>query len=178
MTTTDEARANYRFVIVSPKYGRFWITAPRRFKDALDAIPWHILYDRDASNESRFSVGGYEYLGPRNTRCIRLHRLIWVLGGRAPVAQIDHIDRNPLNNAESNLRDGSVGNSRNRPRQRNNRSGCPGVYMDKVTGHWKVQVCANGKHYHIGTFRDFNHARNARNEAARRLHGEFAVIAR
>ncbi len=84
---------------------------------------WNVARDRTRAQGRQFDVIGYA----KGTRTVRLHRLIWRLMGRPEVPAIDHIDRNPLNNAEDNLRDGKGINSRNRGRQKNNTSGFKGV---------------------------------------------------
>lgn len=62
-------------------------------------------------------------------------------------AQIDHIDRNGLNNRRMNIRDGSGRiNANNKGKQKNNTSGITGVYKDEKS--WSAQwVDKDGKRH-------------------------------
>lgn len=83
-------------------------------------------------------------------RCIGLHRLI--LGD--PIGQeVDHIDRNPSNNARSNLRAVSKAvNRKNTPTRSNKSSSFRGVSRNEKRGKWAVVVRANGKLKWLGYF--------------------------
>lgn len=72
----------------------------------------------------------------------KAHRLAWLyMEGKWPDGNIDHIDRNPLNNAWNNLRESTPKiNSRNRRLNKNNTSGTPGVFWDKNGQVWKVYL--------------------------------------
>jgi hypothetical protein len=73
-------------------------------------------------------------------------RIIWKLVyGHDPV-EIDHINRAKTDNRLVNLREASrADNCRNRGLLRNNTSGVSGVYLEKYSGLWVVEV--NGKRY-------------------------------
>lgn len=77
----------------------------------------------------------------------RVHRIIWeILYGPIPEGmEIDHIDRNSLNNHPDNLRlvTKSV-NMRNKPCQRNNALGEKNIRMNEY-GNFRVRVQVNGK---------------------------------
>lgn len=80
-------------------------------------------------------------------RSIGLHRLI--LGD--PAGDIDHIDRNPRNNARSNLRVCSKAvNNKNVPTRENKTSKHRGV--SKRGDRWQAVVRINGKLKWLGVF--------------------------
>ncbi len=86
----------------------------------------------------------------------------------------DHVNGNGLDNRRKNLRRVTVQqNNSNRVRLRcDNTSGCTGVVRHQ--GRWRVQICVNGKCYHVGCFTNKKKAISARREAAKKYFGEFA----
>ena len=80
------------------------------------------------------------------------HRLAWFYCFEEwPEFNIDHIDRNPTNNALDNLRDiPQVWNGRNRGLNKNNTSGYVGVYLNK--GKWVAEIVINKIKRRLGTF--------------------------
>lgn len=103
---------------------------------------------------------------------IYLHRFIL----NAPEnLTVDHIDGNGLNNQKHNLRLCSTSqNSQNRNTSAKSATGFRGVYRHKETGSFQAQICANGKRISLGSFKTAIEAARAYDEAARKLHGEFA----
>ncbi|WP_420796654.1 AP2 domain-containing protein [Brevibacillus agri] len=90
---------------------------------------------------------------------------------------VDHIDGNKLNNVRSNLRLATkAGNQRNQRIRSDNTSGFRGVYWCKKSGKWRAQITVNNKRIALGSYDDAASAASAYNEAALRLHGEFAKI--
>jgi hypothetical protein len=90
--------------------------------------------------------------GKRTT--LQLHQLL--MGPVPPeYANIDHIDRNPLNNCRANLRFATVREQNiNKGMQRNNISGVTGVCRHKATNKWQVQI--DGKY--VGYYTTFEKA--------------------
>jgi hypothetical protein len=104
-----------------------------------------------------------------------LHRLIWKMVTGEDPDIIDHIDRDRANNRWVNLR--SVTEQQNHfnlPRYSNNRSGFKGVHRHSQNPKWIAQIRVDGRVKHIGSFNTIEAAKAAYNEAADRLHGEFA----
>ena len=84
-------------------------------------------FTRDGKPAGSVKNTGYLNIGVKG-RVVLAHRLAWAwVYGEEPPKCLDHIDRNKLNNAISNLRDvGHSGNNVNRE-QRNNSTGVAGV---------------------------------------------------
>ena len=67
----------------------------------------------------------------------------------------DHIDRNPLNNRRSNLREAThTENMRNCSKRRDNTSGFIGVTWSKQSNMWEAQLNINKKCLHLGKHAD------------------------
>jgi len=108
----------------------------------------------------------------------RLHRLVT----RASSAhEVDHINRNPLDNRRENLRlasrfDQAV-NVRRRRRNGKFVSKYKGVSSQKLknkTNPWRSAVSPKGKNITLGNFSNEHHAAIAYNIASRIVYGEFA----
>jgi hypothetical protein len=104
------------------------------------------------------------------------HRLaVLFMTGAWPPKLVDHKDRTP-GNAWVNLRDATKAqNGWNRKTNKNNKSGCPGVYREAATGDFKATIRVDGKRLHLGRFNSFEKAKEARLKAVSEHHGEFGV---
>jgi hypothetical protein len=108
-----------------------------------------------------------------------VHRLVWAWHhGEWPPAgyDIDHIDKNTLNNKIENLRIAT--------RSQNNVNTHKSKVKNKVKGYTRVenkngtviyiaQSSWKGKHYHLGVFRTKEEAISAYTSFAKKHHGEF-----
>lgn len=91
--------------------------------------------------------------------------------------EIDHRDRNPLNNLRSNLRAAThKENMKNQSIRSNNSSGIPGVSFHKRANRWQAHIMISGKEKHLGYFKTFEEAKEARIAAEIEHYGEFAPI--
>lgn len=111
--------------------------------------------------------GGERYL-------IREHRLAFLfMTGAWPVDEVDHRNLDKGDNRWSNLRHASPSqNGGNVLARRRNTSGRKGVNW--AAGRWVAKIQAQGVQHHLGRFDDLDEAAAAYQEAAARLHGEFA----
>lgn len=102
---------------------------------------------------------GYAVRKPRGSSAIYMHRQVI----ECPKGfEIDHINRNPLDNRKENLRAVSHSeNSQNRPKQRNNTSGYKGVFFDKRRNKWWSMKVKNKKRIYLGTFNSAQEASKA-----------------
>ena len=85
--------------------------------------------------------------------------------------EVDHIDRNPLNNSRRNLRLVThQQNCWNRSKGINNTSGVPGVSWDKSKHKWRVHIANK----YVGYYTTKEAATEARRQAERAMYGKFA----
>lgn len=107
------------------------------------------------------------------------HRLAWfVMTGRWPQQQIDHIDGNKSNNRFANLREADAfENHHNIGRAANNTSGFKGVCFNKRQGYWQATIKLGGKRKFLGFFATPDAAHEAYSAAAEVLHGGFRRVA-
>ena len=106
---------------------------------------------------------------------IIMHRQI--MGVSDPKIEIDHEDKNGLNNSRSNLRQATRSqNNANRSSQINSSSKYLGVNWDAVRNKWRAMICKDNKRMHIGMYFKEEDAAIAYNTKAIELHGEFANL--
>jgi len=113
----------------------------------------------------------YTYINKKMI-AIYMHRLIM----NCPKGmEIDHIDRNGLNNQKSNLRICThQQNLKNYPKRINTTSIYKGVFWDKP--FWVAAIRYKNKKLFIGYFKEERHAAMARDLWAKELHKEFASL--
>lgn len=113
-----------------------------------------------------------------NGRFLRRSHIIWALKyGRLPEEEIDHIDRNPSNDAIGNLREAtSSDNKANQKIRFDNKCGLRGVYLRKDNQKWTAQICSKGVRRTLGLFDSKVLASDAYRKAAIELHGEFTTV--
>lgn len=116
--------------------------------------------------------GGYRQIGFHG-HWYYSARLAWFyMTGEWPGEQVDHINRDRVDDRWVNLRQASFGdNQANKKLQSNNTSGYKGVSWDKATGMWEVRV---NRVYH-GRYENIEDALRVRDETAAELQGEFAT---
>jgi hypothetical protein len=90
---------------------------------------------------------------------------------------IDHINGDGLDNRQSNLRCATnQQNQFNSRKRRDNTSGFRGVCWREDKKRWRARIRVGGKQQHLGLFKTAEEAARAYDEAAKRLHGEFASL--
>lgn len=119
-------------------------------------------------------TSGYVYVGV-DRKSYRAHRLAWFyMTGRWPV-EIDHVNGDRSDNRWSNLRECSrAQNNANGKLRSDNSSGAKGVNWVARVGLWRAYVSVEKRQRHLGYFRNFDDAINARRIAAEQCFGEFA----
>ena len=109
------------------------------------------------------------YVG--NSKGVSIHRVILKV---AEGYEVDHINLNPLDNRKCNLRMATHRqNQCNQPLQSNNTSGITGVSYKKRRGTWNARIKHYGTEIHLGAYKTFIEAVQARNEGMRWLFGEY-----
>lgn len=105
---------------------------------------------------------------------VRMHRLI----AQAPEGvEVDHINRNRLDNRRSNLRlTDRLGNARNRSLNRASNSGYKGVrQFGSQGGRWMAEIGYEGRVFFLGVHQTSEEAAVTYDLAAMALFGEFAA---
>lgn len=116
---------------------------------------------------------GNIYVRRTNRPNILLHRFLL---DPATDVLIDHIDGDGFNNQRYNLRVAtSSQNAMNRIVQRNNSSGMSGVTWYPWKGKWVARITKEGRSYCLGYFAKLVDAKNAREQAAIKMFGEFKL---
>lgn len=88
--------------------------------------------------------------------------------------EVDHINRNPLDNRRCNLRYVTTSqNQMNKKMQTNNTSGFRGVSWNKYHKKWQAMIKINKKHIHIGFYKKIDDAATAYQKRAKELFGEY-----
>ena len=110
-----------------------------------------------------------------NGRYYAAHRLAWYyVTGRWPSKQIDHRDRDKLNNRFRNLREATNGQNRANSRS-TNRNGFKGVSKHAwlTAKPYSAQITFNKKVRYLGCFATAEEAHERYCEEGRKLHGDF-----
>lgn len=111
-----------------------------------------IVDDEDYAvlNKYKWCWGGHYAMRKVNRKkTVYMHRQLM---GFPPRLEVDHINRNPLDNRKSNLRIcDRAANERNKGIQRNNTSGFKGVSWNKASNKWMANIY-RGKSYYLGLF--------------------------
>lgn len=118
----------------------------------------------------------------RNTVIIKGTRfqasnVAWLLSyGEWPDGEVDHRDRNKLNDAIDNLRLGTtMKNMMNMGKTKRNKSGHKGVSAHR-DGGFTAWIRADGYKYYLGIFAEVGHAAAAYRIAAAGMHAEYSGI--
>lgn len=105
-------------------------------------------------------------------KVIYLHRLLL-----STSFNIDHRDRNGLNNRRYNLRPASqYQNARNCDKRAHNTSGFKGVSFHKLSGKWQAVITFFRKQRHLGLFKTRKAASSAYDAASLVFHKEFSSL--
>lgn len=107
-----------------------------------------------------------------NKKNIKMHREIM----NAPKGiEVDHKNGNGLDNRKRNLRYAThQQNQMNKGPQSNNKSGYPGVHLEKGSGKWIAYIKLDGKHINLGRFEILGDAVKVRKAAEKKYFGSFA----
>ncbi len=131
--------------------------------DLVSGRNWHAV-----KRQSGLVYAATNISDERGQRPLSMHRVLMPEAER-----VDHINGDGTDNRRANLRAAThAQNMRNRKKHKNNTSGFKGV--SPMRGKWRAQIRFEGRKHHLGIFDSPEEAAEAYDEAARRLHGEFA----
>lgn len=129
---------------------------------------WRALV-RKSARKSRVYVARHEGWPDRKT--ILLHRFLT----DAPAEMVvDHINGDTLDNRRANLRVCTQAQNLANQGPKFGCSGFKGVHRHR--GKWKVTISSAKEMHYLGVFQNIEDAARAYDDAAKRLHGEFARL--
>jgi hypothetical protein len=149
--------------------GKYAIVDPEDYQ-RLAKYKWHV----EAGTRTFYAVR-HIYIKPGKKKYSPMHRYI------IDVSEgifVDHINQNGLDNRKANLRLATrVQNSWNRQKtNKNTWSKYKGVCFHKRDKKWQAKIGLNGQVKHLGTFNSESNAAKAYDRAAKKYHGQFAVL--
>lgn len=108
-----------------------------------------------------------------------MHRLVmlWEYGEPPVGCEVDHVNRDGLDNRLCNLRYVTQSqNGANKAKRSDNTSGYKGVFWHKTAKKWMAQIGYEGRTHYLGLYDSKKDAANAYDKAARELEGEYACL--
>jgi hypothetical protein len=128
----------------------------------------------DDVNKHKWRLSAYGYVfGTIAGKCVYLSR--YLMEPIPDGMEIDHINRDTLDNRMSNLRYATKSQNSTNSVYKNTKR-FRGVYWVKGKEKWKACIRHKNVNIHIGYFRSEKAAARAYNEKAMELHGEFATL--
>ena len=146
-----------------------WATVSEEDFDYLAQWNWF------AARAGKRWIAGRNSLNPDGKReTLLMHRVVAERAGIDTSRDIDHVNRDSLDNARKNLRAATRSeNSRNSTGKHGKASGLPkGVYRNRH--RFMAIICLDYKNHYLGTFGTQEEAIAAYNAAASAFHGNFA----
>lgn len=143
---------------------------------------WATIDDDDYERVSQYkwyaqknTTGGYYALRGvierGKSKKIFMHQFIM---GSMPGCEVDHINRNKLDNRKVNLRFATRSqNMINRTKYKNNTSGHKGVHFRTDNRKWIAYICIDNKLKRLGSFQNMDEAISAREQAVAKRYGAF-----
>lgn len=150
----------------------YYATVDARDFDWLSEWEWKI----DGSGYAVRYYSEVDESSRKRTERALMHREIFEhYGNRLGNLEIDHRDRQKLNNVYSNLRLATrTQNRANSSRRSDNKSGVTGVCYNKKTRKWQAHITLNNKTLYLGSFSEKVDAIAVRKQAILQHFGEYA----
>jgi hypothetical protein len=171
-------RYGYPFRRIPLTQGKFAIVDPDDY-ERLRRYRWHV----NKSAHTYYAVHSLTNGKNAPRKNLQMHNLVIDV---PPGMYCDHINHNGLDNRKANLRPASRTQSvwhrrkfiRRTPGGFNkpSRSKYKGVDWAADMSRWRARIRANGKRISLGLFPDEVQAAKAYDRAAKKYHGEFAVL--
>jgi hypothetical protein len=130
------------------------------FKREKDFKRFHSLYAGAVAGTVKKKATGYPQVQLKVLgKDYLAHRLAFIYMGEALPEQVDHLNRDSLDNRWKNLTASSQEqNMKNMSMKLNNTSGVTSVYWHKPSGKWLAQSQVAGRRKHLGLFTDLAEA--------------------
>ena len=129
--------------------------------DAVMRHKWFAHIDRGGRISAVANIGG---------KSVYMHRFLL-----PHHKSIDHVNGIATDNRRVNLRPATCSeNNRNNQGRKRKALSLKGIYYRKDRGKYQAQIGFNGRHINLGMFLTAEEAARCYDEAAIRLHGEFA----
>jgi hypothetical protein len=167
----------YPFRKIELTQGKHAIVDPEDF-ETLNQFKWCAAKDYDTYYAIRFAR-----TANNKKTTVKMHRQIMnakpfglAQDGRNDI--VDHHNHEGLDNRKHNLSivTASQNNANSKRGMNCGSSRYKGVCRDKSSGKWRAGISYEGKHIHLGMFDDEIEAAKAYDEAAKKYHGEYAVL--
>lgn len=136
-------------------------------------------WNKQNAGKEAFTAKSYDYYVGTLLKVVYFKHIIAfaLYNQRWPTHQVDHRDEDKSNNRSDNLREAThAQNQQNRSLGITNTSGFKGVTWNKRKSKWQAQIRIDGKQTGLGYFHDKLEAARAYNQAATKVHGEFASL--
>lgn len=153
--------------------GKVAMVSPHRVEE-LQKWNWYFLRKKSGSYVYRSALLGEE--------TGHVHMARQILGMKhSDKREVDHKNRNPLDNQDCNLRPANHRQSQeNKNVRRDSYTGVKGIRRCRVkgafVGRFQARLVHMGVEIYLGTYDTLEEAKKARDEVALKLHGEFANI--
>jgi hypothetical protein len=164
--------------LITPEYLRSMLA----YDEETGIFTWRSHASRRPQWNGRYGGTRAGWLDPHgyviitiNYENYRAHHLAWLyVFGVWPKEEIDHINMGKGDNWIKNLREATSGeNNVNQGLRSDNKSGVKGVFWDRERMKWMAYIALRRRRTYLGRFDSKEEAINAREMAARHLHGEF-----
>jgi hypothetical protein len=160
----------------NPETGEFfWNKRDREhFKSDRSMMSWNTKYA--GTTAGTIDGKGYIHISIFK-KLYRAHRLAWLYVHNEFPENIDHMNRDKIDNRILNLRPATFKqNAGNSGIHAHNTSGYRGVSLNNKTGKYHAQIKINGKQTYLGRFDNPKEAHAMYVKAAKRHFGEFAYV--
>lgn len=153
-----------QIIINSPKFGEHITYIDLEDVEKINKVRWCLYFDT--------TVNGFYVHAHGKNGTLRLHRLIMDC---PKDMQVDHIDRQTLNNRRSNLRivTNQINSINKMKAFKNNKNGQLNVSWSNTNNLWRVRFRIDGKEKYVGGYRNYDEAVKVANLKRKEFFGKY-----